>query len=84
MSIVDTVEEIQTFLDEEKTVTLMADEPTKFMVDLKNLLDEVVSAAEDIQSAVETAIDAVEELRTRAEDVVADVDDAISELECVK
>lgn len=84
MSIVDTIEEIQTFLKEEDTVALMIDEPTKFMLQLNNLVEDAATIAEDVLLAVETAIDAVEGVRARAEDVVDEVENAISELEYVK
>ena len=60
MGIVSTVEEIQSFLEDEDTVTLLGDNPTKFLVDLMNLLEDVVSAADDIDSAIQSAIDSVE------------------------
>jgi len=70
MTIIETVEEIQTFLEDKTTATLMQDEPSKFLSELKNLLNDVASAADDVNSAIDAAISAVEEVRSRAEDTV--------------
>ena len=84
MSIIGTVEEIQTFLEAETTVTLLTDEPSKFMVELKNLIDDVASAAEDVDSAIDSAISSIEEARSRAEDAVSEAENAVSELEYMR
>ena len=84
MGIVSTVEEIQTYLEAETTVTLLTDQPSKFLVELKNLQEDVVSAADDIDSAIQSAIDSVEEARSRAEDAVSEAENAVSELEYMR
>jgi len=84
MSIIGTVEEVQSFLEAETTVTLLTDEPSKFMVELKNLLDGLTSAAEDIDSAIDEAISSIEEARSRAEDAASEAENAVSELEYVR
>ena len=84
MSVIGTVEDIQTFLETETTVTLLTDEPSKFMLELKNLLDDVIAAAEDIDSAIDSALSAIEEARSRAEDAVSEAENAASELEYIR
>tara|TARA_B100000949_G_scaffold147126_1_gene129243 strand:- start:288 stop:542 length:255 start_codon:yes stop_codon:yes gene_type:complete len=84
MTITETVEEVTAFLEAETTVTLLTDEPSKFMVALKNLLEDVSSAADDVDSAIQSAIDACEEVRSRAEDTASEAENAISELEYMR
>ena len=84
MSIIGTVEDVQAFLEAETTATLLTDEPSKFMVELKNLLDDVASAAEDLDSAIDSAISSIEEARSRAEDAASEAENAVSELEYMR
>ena len=84
MSIIGTVEDVQAFLEAETTITLLTDEPSKFMVELKNLIEDVASAADDVDSAIQSAIDACEEVRSRAEDTASEAENAISELEYMR
>jgi hypothetical protein len=84
MSIIDTVEDVKDFLDAEETVTLLKDEPSKFMVELKNMLEDIITVADDLDSAISTAIEGIEEARSRAEEAEEAAQDAISELEYVR
>jgi len=70
MTILDTVNEVQAFLESETTVTLMQDEPSKFLSELATLLDDISTAADDVDSATE--------------DTVSEAENAISELEYVQ
>ena len=83
MTIVDTVEEIQTFLEDKTALVLIQDEPDKFLQELKSLLEDVMYAADNMDSAVSDALYAVEEARSRAEDAMDEAQNAISELENV-
>ena len=84
MSIIGTVEEVQSFLEAKETVTLLADEPSKFMVELKNLLNDVILAVENVDSAIDSAISYIAEARSRAEDAASEAENAVSELEYVR
>jgi len=84
MSIIGTVEDVQAFLEDKETATLLTNEPSKFMLELKNLLDYVASAADDVDTAIDSAISAVEEARSRAEEAASEAENAISELEYMR